>query len=73
MAFLHVPMTFSAKLSSLLSWLFTNVLDISSMALFTYLLYVTGFRTFCPLNVFARAARGERLSDALLERVRVRA
>ena len=57
-AFLHVPITFSAKLSSLHSWLFTNVLDISSMLLFSYVMYVTGFRTYCPMDVFALAARG---------------
>ena len=62
MAFLHVPITFSAKISSLHSWLFTNVLDISSMALFSFMLFVTGFRTFCPLH--ALAARGQSLSDA---------
>lgn len=58
MAFLHVPMTFSAKLSSLHSWLFTNVLDVSSMVLFAYVMYITGFRTHCPMDVLALAARG---------------
>lgn len=64
MAFVHVPMTFSAKLSSLHSWLFTNVLDLSSMLLFAYMMYITGFRTHCPLDVLALAARGLELTPA---------
>ena len=62
-AFLNVPITFTAKLSSLHSWLFTNVLDISSMTLFGYMMYITGFRSHCPLHVLALAARGIELSD----------
>jgi hypothetical protein len=61
--FLHVPITFSAKLSSLHSWLFTNVLDVSSMTLLSYFMYITGFRSFCPLNVLALAARGLHMND----------
>jgi hypothetical protein len=62
LAFLHVPLTFSAKLSSLHSWLFTNVLDISSMVLFSYMMYITGLRGHCPLTVLALAAKDLPLS-----------
>lgn len=61
-AFLNVPITFTAKISSLHSWLFTNVLDISSMGLFLYMMYVSGFRTYCPLHVLGLVARGHELS-----------
>ena len=56
-AFLFVPITFTAKISSLHSWLFTNVLDVSSMAIMTYMMYITGLRAHCPLHVLALVAR----------------
>ena len=66
-AFLHVPLTFTAKIASLHSWLYTNVLDISSMILFSFMMYICGVRQCCPLHVIALAVKGEALTDAQMQ------
>lgn len=59
-----VPMTLTAKLSSLHLWLHTTVLDISSMVLFSYVLFSMDFgNRWCSLQTIARVMRGLPLSD----------
>lgn len=62
-ALMSVPLTFSAMFSSLHSFLFATVLDISVMILSCHVMLLFAMSQSCPLVVLALVARGHPLSS----------
>ena len=58
-ALLNVPVTLTAKLSSLHLWLHMTVLDISAMTMMSFALFTVDFKDeHCSMQVLARVIRG---------------
>lgn len=64
LALLNVPVTLTAKLSSLHLWLHMTVLDISAMTMMSFALFTVDFKDeHCSMQVLARVIRGLPLDD----------
>lgn len=62
-ALMNVPISCLVILSSLHSFLFATVLDISTMILCSYMLFMMGVQRSCSMEVIALVMNGEKLNE----------